>query len=99
MWRLPTKARSSGTHRSGDVAFVSEEIDARLRVGVGQRIRVRPDEWKRVEMWVGLSTPSDRKRDLDTGRAPFWYFPISSNLLSVGDRTASRLKLDAVIEP
>src|SRR5581483_1033147 len=27
-------------------AFVSEDIDARLREAVGQRVRLRPDEWK-----------------------------------------------------
>jgi hemolysin-activating ACP:hemolysin acyltransferase len=27
-------------------AFVSQEVDARLREGAGQRARLRPDEWK-----------------------------------------------------
>ncbi len=34
-------------------AFVSEEVDARLRETAGQRIRLRPDEWKSGEIgWL-----------------------------------------------
>jgi hemolysin-activating ACP:hemolysin acyltransferase len=34
-------------------ALVSEEIDARLQEGAGQRVRLRPDEWKSGEIaWL-----------------------------------------------
>jgi cytolysin-activating lysine-acyltransferase len=34
-------------------AFVSQDIDARLREGAGQRVRLRPDEWKSGEIgWL-----------------------------------------------
>jgi hemolysin-activating ACP:hemolysin acyltransferase len=42
-------------------AFVSEEVDARFRQGVGQRVRLRPDEWKSGDIGWLIDAVGDGK--------------------------------------
>jgi len=42
-------------------AFVSEEVDARLREGVGQPVRLRPGEWQSGDIGWLIDTAGDSK--------------------------------------
>jgi hypothetical protein len=71
-------------------AFVSQEVDTRLREGTGQRARLRPDEWKSGDIGWLIDAVGDGK-GLDSAlqwlkAGPFDERPL--NLITRGEQGA-----------